>query len=393
MDALRVLTMIMVIAFHSAMAYTTTRASVWYVHDINTNPVFSYLNLILHSVNMPFFFFVAGFFTKYLHDRYPLKKLIENRLWRVAIPFLFGLVILIPYHLTGLSMAYFQYHTLHDNSVLLLQPHMMTVSASDFTLPHILLRFLNPEYLWFLYYLLLIYVVSLGIYLLAQHPHLAKLKQYFPAVKDTLQSTYGAIILIIGFIGLLYLSGVTYLITPEKLGFDVDAFCIYSLFFVYGLSSFPDNSLISCLRGQRKFISVLLLFTYCAYLSLQYRYLNTPALDTVSLQVLIVILHGLCTWGSLFFVVGLLMDYCNKPNRVIHYLADASYWKYLISLQIVVVCQYLLIATPLPSGVKFLIVLSVSLGIALLSYHLFVRFTWLGKVLGGPKRTTSTVSE
>ena len=65
----------------------------------------------------------------------------------------------------------------------------------------------------------------------------------------------------------------------------------------------------------------------------------------------------------------------------------------VVSLQIVVVCQYLLIATPLPSGVKFLIVLSVSLGIALLSYHLFVRFTWLGKVLGGPKRTTSTVSE
>lgn len=65
------------------------------------------------------------------------------------------------------------------------------------------------------------------------------------------------------------------------------------------------------------------------------------------------------------------------------YLADASYWMYLIHMPILLACEVLVAGSPLPIIVKLLFTLTVTFAILLVSYHFLVRSTWLGKWLNG----------
>jgi peptidoglycan/LPS O-acetylase OafA/YrhL len=70
-----------------------------------------------------------------------------------------------------------------------------------------------------------------------------------------------------------------------------------------------------------------------------------------------------------------------SPTR--RYLADASYWLYLIHMPIVMALQVAVSQLDWPGPVKFAIILLVALPPMLASYHLLVRFTLVGVVLNG----------
>ena len=65
------------------------------------------------------------------------------------------------------------------------------------------------------------------------------------------------------------------------------------------------------------------------------------------------------------------------------YLADASYWLYLIHLPIVVALQVAVSHLPWPWPIKFATILVVALPVMVASYHLLVRYTFIGFVLNG----------
>jgi hypothetical protein len=70
----------------------------------------------------------------------------------------------------------------------------------------------------------------------------------------------------------------------------------------------------------------------------------------------------------------------------VRYLADASYWIYLVHLPIVMALQVLVFHAPLPALAKFALVLAVGFPLMPLSYHLLVRYTWVGAILSGRRR-------
>ena len=65
------------------------------------------------------------------------------------------------------------------------------------------------------------------------------------------------------------------------------------------------------------------------------------------------------------------------------YLADASYWVYLVHLPLVMAGQVLVLAAPWPWFVKLGAVVASVTAISLLSYELLVRHTFLGRLLNG----------
>ena len=96
--------------------------------------------------------------------------------------------------------------------------------------------------------------------------------------------------------------------------------------------------------------------------------------------------YPLATWAWTFGLVGLAMRFLSRPNPAIRYVADSSYWVYLIHLPIIMVAQVLLFPLPLPALAKFALVLATTLPIMLLSYHLMVRYSFLGALLNGKRR-------
>jgi hypothetical protein len=89
------------------------------------------------------------------------------------------------------------------------------------------------------------------------------------------------------------------------------------------------------------------------------------------------------TWLITFGFLGLALSAFNRPRSVIRYLADSSYWIYLVHLPIVGLVQVDLFMVQAPALIKFLIVLTVSMGWGLASYQVIVRHTFLGTWLHG----------
>ena len=75
----------------------------------------------------------------------------------------------------------------------------------------------------------------------------------------------------------------------------------------------------------------------------------------------------------------------NHSNRSLRYLADASYWVYIVHLPVLLAVQYRLMDVDTNWQAKFAISVVATLGISFVSYHLFVRNTVLGRLLNGAR--------
>src|SRR5690606_27332646 len=83
---------------------------------------------------------------------------------------------------------------------------------------------------------------------------------------------------------------------------------------------------------------------------------------------------------------GMALQFLSGYSAWRRYLADASYWIYLIHLPVVILLQAVSAQIAAPWFVKFPALLFVAMAIMLLSYHLLVRYTVIGRVLNGRRR-------
>jgi fucose 4-O-acetylase-like acetyltransferase len=93
--------------------------------------------------------------------------------------------------------------------------------------------------------------------------------------------------------------------------------------------------------------------------------------------------YNVCTWLWSFAVLGLGMRFLATRDRRLAYLADSSYWVYLVHMPLTVAFGALLYGLPLPAAAKMAINIAGTTALCLASYHLFVRSTWVGVLLNG----------
>ncbi len=108
---------------------------------------------------------------------------------------------------------------------------------------------------------------------------------------------------------------------------------------------------------------------------------------------------GLAATGALFswmLTLGLfgmaLKPAFARRRPAIRYLADSSYWLYLSHLPIVGLAQVALLSVQAPAAVKFAAVLATALALGLATYQAFIRHTILGSWLHG-RRERMSVAE
>jgi peptidoglycan/LPS O-acetylase OafA/YrhL len=90
-------------------------------------------------------------------------------------------------------------------------------------------------------------------------------------------------------------------------------------------------------------------------------------------------------WYASLFLIGLFSRYCNSESKRVRYHVDASYWVYLLHLPIVYFMQIALVGAALSWWLKFAVVCTVTLSVCYFSYHVFVRYTFIGTVLSGKR--------
>ena len=93
----------------------------------------------------------------------------------------------------------------------------------------------------------------------------------------------------------------------------------------------------------------------------------------------------LYVWMMSFGMMGLARRVFASENAWLRYLSDSSYWLYVAHLPLVMIIQGCLAPAPLPSFVKFALVLAITSALLLLSYEYCVRYTLIGTLLNGKK--------
>ena len=98
------------------------------------------------------------------------------------------------------------------------------------------------------------------------------------------------------------------------------------------------------------------------------------------------VLQVLYVWMMIVGCMGLFRALLPAENECVRYLSDSAYWLYLAHMPFVFVAQALVANWPLPAFVKLLIVCVGVIGFLVLTYHYLVRYTWIGRLLNGPRR-------
>ncbi len=98
------------------------------------------------------------------------------------------------------------------------------------------------------------------------------------------------------------------------------------------------------------------------------------------------VLQVLYVWMMIVGCMGLFRALLPAENKCIRYLSDSAYWLYLAHMPLVFVAQALVANWPLPAFVKLLLVCVGVIGFLLFTYQCLVRYTWIGRLLNGPRR-------
>lgn len=106
----------------------------------------------------------------------------------------------------------------------------------------------------------------------------------------------------------------------------------------------------------------------------------------------IAVLYNAASWLLCFALLGVGTRWLTQRQRALAYLADSSYWVYLVHMPLTIGFGALLYGQPLPALVKMAINIAATTAICLASYQLAVRSTWVGALLTGkrhPRRQDS----
>ena len=110
----------------------------------------------------------------------------------------------------------------------------------------------------------------------------------------------------------------------------------------------------------------------------------TPSLKPISdagTHLLGAVCYALATWTATFAMVGAAMRFLSGYSAARRYIADASYWIYLVHLPIILALQVVVAPLDWPWPVKYAVILAVAFPPMLASYELFVRHGLIGAIL------------
>jgi peptidoglycan/LPS O-acetylase OafA/YrhL len=93
LDALRAFAMLLGIVLHAALSFT---GYPWIVQDSHSSFVFGLMVAAIHGFRMQLFMLISGYFTMMIYRNRGLGSLLKQRFKRVVVPFLVGLITVIP---------------------------------------------------------------------------------------------------------------------------------------------------------------------------------------------------------------------------------------------------------------------------------------------------------
>lgn len=400
LDGLRGFAMLLGIVLHASLPYFSRIAEfefVWPADDDQSIALFLVFDFI-HTWRMPTFFLLAGFFAHLVLERRTLSAFLADRLKRIGLPLvLFGAVMAViipPIWIYGwygnLSLEIFR-DALRDRQDL--------DSSGDLV-----------AHLWFLYYLLLLYAALLVLRFVGG---LWRARTFLPAAGGVSLGRYAGdavysrlpLLLIVGTVLLILLRAgdeskpIWPLNGPDLL--------YGAIFFFYGYGLYARRELIDKLRERDTvavvwIAAVVVFFVHLALLGAidETTKSGGAAASLEALNLVESIFYGASAVLFTLGFVGLFERVLRSPRGWVRWLADSSYWIYIMHLPVVTFLTFYLAhldrqgwlkyltGFSWPAELKFLVACLATGTLGIVTYRYLVRYTPLGTLLNGKRSRT-----
>lgn len=375
LDALRGIALLLGIVLHASMAYFPI--PMWLAVDKATSPGASGLFFAIHLFRMMTFFLIAGFFAHLALGRRGTGGFIRDRLKRIAGP----LVVFWPIMLAAIiGVMVWAAMVMNGGSLPKDAPPPPPLTIATFPLTH----------LWFLWVLLIFYAALLiGRAVLHRIDGKEALRGMIDRAVRGVMQPWAAVLLALPLAIALYLrpGWIMWLGIPTPdIGLvpNLPAFAGFGTAFLFGYllhrqpallarisALWPVNLGLAIIGG----ITALMLAGGPAPVL-------TPVPETTA-KIGLALLYAGAAFAVSLAATGLALRFLDAERPAMRYIADASYWVYILHLPIVVAGQVLLLPMAMPWWAKLAIVITGSTVLLLVSYHLLVRSTFIGGWLNG----------
>ena len=378
LDNLRAVAMLLGIVLHAALSFMTLPIP-WVARDVSRGLGFDVMVGVIHGFRMQLFFFLAGYFAHLLWQRLGSKAFLQQRWKRIGLPFLLGMITLMPLIVVVWGWA-----------------EMRTVPPPTRPQYGALTLFSVPTgHLWFLEMLMILYASAALIAWVGRKlnasvwlPRLDAAFDWFIAqrwkplllVPPTALCLWGGPML-----GEIDTAGLRLLPAGR-------AVVYYGLFFVVGWWLHRRRHQLDALRGSLKTYFALAVIAFLTLGACHLAQAKPADAHILQVKLLALAAASLYAWAMTFAVTGWFMRFAGQHRPWIRYLADASYWCYLLHLPLVLWLQVLVAQWPVNGWLKFAFIMAVNIVVLLASYHTCVRYTWIGRLLNGPRERPENVT-
>ncbi len=385
LDAVRAYALLLGVVLHGAAAYLEGFPVPIYLDTPSDGaPVLYY---VIHMFRMSAFFLIAGFFARVLVERRGVKAFVKDRAKRVALPLvLFSIVVSLT---TGIGFVLGALPHGVDFLTSLAQTAQPQPGTAQSDAAAAMSGF-NLGHLWFLSYLLIFYVLTLAVRWLvhAVDPRGALAAACDRVVAFVMRGVWGPVLIALPFAAYLYQldSWTEWLGLPAPFLFTPNMTALIGYGIAFGLGWVLNRQVQALLDLQKIWYVYLALAVgltiFClATIGTAPRWSGGALAGTERLLYTAAYVVGLWCW--VFAFVGAAVRFLSTPHPVTRYLADASYWVYLMHLSTLIFFITLLRPYDWHWSIKLAISVGGSMPILLVTYHYFVRFTWIGAMLNG----------
>ncbi len=383
LDALRAGALLLGIALHASMSFIPGMfPGIWSTLDNSPSVPLGQFFFVTHIFRMTLFFFVAGFFARLLYQRAGVGGFLANRATRILLPLTVGWCVLNP--AVGAVWTWGIKEYFNGNLPPMMAQMKAAMPAGYFPVIH----------LWFLYYLVLLYPLALLVRgAVARLDRAGKLRAAADRVLRGLFAGPWSVIVMPVLLGapaaaLLY-SSPRWLLwggipTPDStLVPQLIPLVAYGVAIGFGWMMHRQLDLLGALK-RRWALHLAVAVGATVYLlgvaGTKFVFVPVPM---NAQKVLVAGAYMLATWSYVLGLTGLAMQVFARESAVRRYVADASYWLYLVHLPIVGAGAVIVAKWNVHWGLKFAFIMVAGLALMFASYHFLVRNTIIGECLNG----------
>lgn len=342
LDRLRVISIILLFPVHTLMIWNDygKKFFIWG----GENRLLSSLILLINPWFMPILFVIAGMCAKYSLEKRTVKEFVHERVRKLFIPFISGLVLLVPFQ-TLFARKYFDGYdgTVLEN-IIYFFTHFTDLSGYDGSF--------TPGQLWFILFLFIISLVCLFITKLIPYN---KIKDW-----DCKNNIYIIIAMFILVWGGYYIGNFG--------GFSLGKYLVLYLLGYYVLSN------KEVLNKLKKYWILLMSLFLASLFTLVILYYNYSYYGDC--------LVNFVAWVGSCALIAITMKYLNKSSKILDYFNNASFPIYILHQSILVTVGYYVLLYVDGLFLQVAIIMLASFMMTLCLYEIIKRIPYVRTLIG-----------